>query len=142
MHIIAGLPFRCAHRLSLERASISVRHISSRLEMCGRHDPGANYIPLNNIRLRIRIRQKDRSQMYIRGDPCDLGSGAKNRGSPQKWVPPPETKSWLRPCAKHRYLIRYIWQLGLGNRRQTVVTKKSYLYFKIFAICPTVSSIP
>ena len=31
------------------------------------------------------------SQKYIRGDPCDLGSEAKNRGSaPPKWVPPPK----------------------------------------------------
>ena len=42
-------------------------------------------------------------QKYIRGgDPCDLGSEGKNRGSaPSKWVPPrngcpPVTKSWLR----------------------------------------------
>ena len=40
------------------------------------------------------------SQKYIRGDPCDLGSEAKNRGSappPEMGGAPPETKSWLRP---------------------------------------------
>ena len=36
------------------------------------------------------------SQKYIRGDPCDLGSEAKNRGSgPPKWVPPPP--KWVPP---------------------------------------------
>ena len=41
------------------------------------------------------------SQKYVRGDPCDLGSEAKNRGSappPRNGWGPPETKSWLRPC--------------------------------------------
>ena len=34
------------------------------------------------------------SQKYIRGDPCDLGSEAENKGRPPRNGCPPETKSW------------------------------------------------
>ena len=55
------------------------------------------------------------SQKYIRGDPCDLGSEAKNRGSPppEMGAPPPETKFWLRPRSRYMSVRRWVFSLRL-----------------------------